>query len=307
MNIIPITLGAKPGIQRDGTVYNSNHFTEGQFTRFYHGWPQKMLGWQSILTGIEEVVGSLFPVPNSRSYDIYEGRPSSLRYFKITNDGDIGPEVQVTPVAGFSINQANLWSFTSTTLTPLTDPRTIVVAQVGHTLNDITNEDEVSPHSGVFYGFKGSSDAFQQILDGDGEPVVASGGVIATPDNVLVVYGNRGISWCRTSDITDWSPWTPIGSTKCCAALNYQGSLLLWTLNGIYRANYDASQNTFSIQEISPNISIWSAKSIVVYQNIVYWVGKGQFYVFNGTVSNLYNNMNKNWFYNNINKKYSIC
>lgn len=316
MNIIPFPLGAKSGIQRDGTVYDSNHFTSGQYTRFYHGWPQKMLGWSDVLRGNNEVIGNMFAVPRSQSYDIYVGRPSSLSYFNITNDGVVGPEIVVTPTGLFTPNNQNLWWFTSTTINPDTNPQTIIVAQVSHNLDDITNEDEnptSSPVEGpVFYGYKGSSAPFAPIIDQDGQFVVASGGVIATDQNILIVYGVQGIRWCVLSNgIDQWSPWQPFSSTKCCAAINYQGSLLLWSLDSMYRAQYipptPDSGGTFgswAIQSISPGISIWSAKSILVYQNIVYWVGRGQFYTYNGSISNLYNNMNKNWFFYNINKKF---
>jgi len=309
MNIIPIVLGAKPGIQRDGTSFHSDNFIAGQYCRFYHGWPQKMLGWADILQGTEEVVGSIFGNPNSQSYDVYLGRPSSLNYFNITNNGAVTGEITRTPVVGFTPNGENLWSFTATTLTS-GGAVPVVIAQVSPNLNDITTETD----GPVFYGSKNSNAPFVQFeaLTGDGPvgPITCSGGVIATSNNLIVVYGNEGIRFCLTSDVTNWSAWETFGRTKCCAAINYQGSLLLWTLDGLYRAQYvpgDAALGIFNISEISPNISIWSSKSIVVYQNIVYWVGKGQFYVYNGSVGRLDNIMNNNWFFDTttgVNRNY---
>lgn len=309
MNIIPSPLGSKPGIQRDGTRYNSNHFTDGQYTRFYHGWPQKMLGWsnhfgEETFVGNDEIIGNMYGVPNSRSWDIYLGRPSSLSYFNLTNNGEMTDEIERTPVAGFTPNAENLWWFTLARVFPVSPSvsETIIVAQVSHNLSDITNETD----GPVFYGYKGSNAPFVPLTDTSTGDIMCSGGVISS-DDLIVVYGNDGIRWCSTSDITTWSDWQSVGNTKCCAAINYQGSLLLWTLNAFYRAQYSpdpAPLGGWIVQEISPNISIWSAKSILVYQNIVYWLGKGQFYTFNGSVGNLFNNMNNNWFFDGINRNF---
>lgn len=307
MNIIPTVLGAKPGIQRDGTRYNSNHFTSGEGVRFYHGWAQKILGWTNVFgennfVGDGEVIGSMMGVPRSRSWDVYLGRPASLNFFNLTNDGNIGPEISRTPLTLFVPDDENLWCMTLALVYPASPAaESIIIAQVAHNLNDITNETD----GPVFFGPKNSNAPLTPMLD-DGSPIYCSGGVIESSGNI-VVYGNQGIRWCTTENITTWSPWQPIGNTKCCAAVNYQGSLLLWTLNGLYRAQYVGAESglgTWSVQEISPNISIWSSKSILVYENIVYWLGKGQFYTFNGSVGNLYNTMNNNYFFDGFNRNF---
>ena len=44
-----------PGIQRDGTFFDKNYYSDGRWVRFQRGRPRKILGFRSIsnkLTGI---------------------------------------------------------------------------------------------------------------------------------------------------------------------------------------------------------------------------------------------------------------
>lgn len=313
MNIIPITLGSKAGIQRDGTTYQSNHFTDGQNTRFYHGWPTKMLGWVEKLLGNSEIVGSTYGIPNSQSYDIYMGRPSSLNFFNITNDGVYSPETSRTPVSGFTYDENNLWCFDSFTINAGGISQSYVVAQVAPNGADITNETK----GGIFYGVQPGTSSLTQIVNTSTEggtpvgPVLCSGGIICAFGLLIALDNNGDLRWCETNEIaslSEWKGYQNIGSTKCCAAVLYQGSLLVWTLSSLYRLTYVPDENvgSFNVQPLSSSISIWSANSIVEYQNNIFWVGKGQFYQFNGSINRINNLMNNTYFFGaeGINRAY---
>lgn len=310
MNIIPITLGSKAGIQRDGTTYQSNHFVDAKNTRFYHGWPTKILGWEEILLGNSEIVGSTYGIPNSQSYDIYLGRPSSLTFFNITNTGTVSPEVSRTPITGFSYDENNLWSFDSFTINTAGISQSYVVAQVAPNGVDITNETK----GGIFYGVQPGATALTPVINNTAGttpvgPVVCSGGIICAFGLLIALDNNGDLRWCSTetiADLSDWTGYQNIGSTKCCAAVLYQGSLLVWTLSSLYRLTYDATNNRFEVQPLSGSISIWSANSIVEYQNNIFWVGKGQFYQFNGSINRINNLMNNTFFFGaqGVNRNY---
>ena len=50
-----VALQIKPGIQRDGTIFNAPSYMDGQWVRFQNGLPRKMGGYNGIFlnaTGI---------------------------------------------------------------------------------------------------------------------------------------------------------------------------------------------------------------------------------------------------------------
>ncbi len=42
-------LGSTPGIQRDGTIFASQSYIDGQWVRFYNGMPKKIGGYSLLI------------------------------------------------------------------------------------------------------------------------------------------------------------------------------------------------------------------------------------------------------------------
>ena len=334
---IPIKIQCMPGIQRDGTRYHARALIDGQWIRFQNDWPQKMGGYTSRLLGNKTIVGSLYSVQRSSSSDIYMGRNDKLSYFNITNKNAIGTEIdrtpnQVNPGTGKPYFQAdpngqNLWCFTnlSYTITKSSINVNDIIVQYGHNRSSISSQlstDPLSPDGFLFYGGVDSNDALQVVVDTNrtsatypaGIPIQASGGVIALAP-IVIAYGDDGaLQWCFPNKITKWS--TGIGDdlvvnklfldgTKVVAAALYQGSVLFWTLQNLWRVTWIPSQDTSAAGTLSASIvmqgtSILSAQSIVSYQNYLFWVGQKQFYMFNGTIQRIENKMCQNYFFDNL-------
>ena len=53
----------------------------------------------------------------------------------------------------------------------------------------------------------------------------------------------------------------------------------------------------FDFDTLSHNISVMSAASIIEYDSVYYWPGVDRFYVFDGVLRELQNEMNRNWFF----------
>jgi hypothetical protein len=317
-NPTPRVIQSKLGIQRDGTAYKSEHYINGQHTRFFHEWAEKIGGYEIIDIGNQEIVGSMYGIHKSVSNDVYLGRPSSLSYFNINNQGAVTPEVNRTPSAGFIPDPDNLWVFTGySTDTGLTTDSTtgFIVAQVAPNRRDVASQAE----GPIFIGNDDDNNPLTQIFDGQipVAPVLASGGVIRL-GAILVAYGNNGV--IRWSDVDNPNSWPPalsqtIANTKIVHAIEYFGSLLLWSLGSLIRATYVPSSidpntmlaipSTFDIQVISNNISIISPNCVTQYNQLVFWVGNGQFYIFNGSVGRLQNYMSNNYFFDALNQQNS--
>lgn len=78
-------------------------------------------------------------------------------------------------------------------------------------------------------------------------------------------------------------------------------SALFWSLSSVVRAYYTGDEgNLFSFDSIAENVSIISSNSIVELNGMFYWIGVDCFYVYNGTVQVVPNNMNIDYFFKNV-------
>lgn len=319
-NPIPRHLISRLGIQRDGTQYRSEAYIDGQWVRFFHEWPEKMLGYETLYLGDGELIDQIFGISQSVSIDVYMGRGSSLRYFNLGNDNStVGPILDRTPISGFVPNTNNIWSFAQMSLTDGADKIPYIIGQVNAGWDDVASQTD----GPVFYGQTDETTPLVQAFDGldPSTAIEVSGGVVALP-SVLVAYGNNGIIyWTRPNSLTEWFDLPDqtlrnqqsIAQTKIVTGMKYFGNILFWSINSLISATYVPPQSSggdftvasyWATNVLSENISILSASCAVQYNQLVFWVGQGQFYVFNGAVARLENTMCANWFFDNLNEQY---
>ncbi len=314
-NVIPLL--AKPGIQRDGTQYNSKAYIDGQWVRFsleegtLPAVPNKIGGYKIIDKGDGAIIRTLFDVPGSNSVDKYMGRFNSLKYQHFDFNGLGTGEIDRTPLTGplalgFHPDPNNLWDFDlfANTDNPQ-DP--IIVAHVAHNANDVGN----TIQGPIFYGDTvglNKNLPLTQIFDTLENPVMVSGGIVYAPP-LMVAYGNNGrIIWCEPGQITVWPAGEAgnfqfISNTKILYMANYRG-LLAWTTNSLISLAYIPSvegPNAFATTTIDSTITVMSPRSIVSYKQQFFWIGTDQFYFFNGVVQRLKNTMQTDWFFKNVN------
>ena len=132
----------------------------------------------------------------------------------------------------------------------------------------------------------------------------------------LFVYGNNGL--IQNSSAGNFSNWVGpdaninnVSATKVVKGLALRGgttspSGLFWTLDSVVRVSYaPQTVGTTTIywryDIISSQSSIMSSQSVIEYDGIYYWVGTDRFLAYNGVVQEVPNQMNMNWFFDNIN------
>jgi hypothetical protein len=59
--------------------------------------------------------------------------------------------------------------------------------------------------------------------------------------------------------------------------------------------------SAFQFDTISAQSSILSAQSVIEYDGVFYWIGSDRFLMFNGVVREVENNLNQNFFFDNLN------
>jgi hypothetical protein len=152
--------------------------------------------------------------------------------------------------------------------------------------------------------------------------VEVSGGVVVLHPYVFV-YGNNGlIRNCSAGNAQDWvsadANEVNVATGKIVQGLPVRGgsnspSGLFWSLDSLVRVSYapqslgvpgtaDYAPPTFWRYDIiSSQTSIMSSQCVIEYDGIYYWCGVDRFLLYNGTVKEIPNSMNQNYFFDNLN------
>jgi hypothetical protein len=144
--------------------------------------------------------------------------------------------------------------------------------------------------------------------------VSVSGGVVTLHPYVFV-YGNNGlIKNCSAGNLNDWvsadANEVNVATGKIVQGLPVRGgsnspSGLFWSLDSLVRVSFVGGVGTppqyWRYDIITSQSSILSSQSAIEYDGIYYWCGVDRFLMYNGVVKEIPNNMNQNYFFDNLN------
>jgi len=145
--------------------------------------------------------------------------------------------------------------------------------------------------------------------------ISVSGGVVMLHP-YLFVYGNYGlIKNCSAGNFNDWtsadSNETSVSTGKVVKGLPLRGGTtspagLFWTLDSVVRVTYAPSTVNgvnfyWKYDLITSQSSIMSSQCVIEYDGIFYWAGVDRFLMYNGTVQEVPNSQNMNWFFDGLN------
>ncbi len=144
--------------------------------------------------------------------------------------------------------------------------------------------------------------------------VSVSGGLVSLHP-YLFVYGNNGlIRNCAAGNLQDWvsadANETNVATGKIVQGLPVRGgsnapSGLFWSLDSLVRVSFIGGTGTppqyWRYDIISSQSSILSSQSAIEYDGIYYWCGVDRFLLYNGVVKEIPNDMNQNYFFDNLN------
>lgn len=294
----PRVIRSQPGIKRDGTLFEGDNYTDGQWCRFNRGLPRKMGGYTSVTSALLEKVYGISSYSMNNLQYVLMGSESMLQQAQVSNTGILTALNDRTP-AGFTSSPNNLWQLdVFNNSVSATD--TVWIAHAAPNLADISSSTEQP----IYYGdVTGVGALTASALD----PV--SGGIVVLSPYVLG-YGNGGR--VDVSDINDVTAVTAgsafVTGQKIVKGLPLRGggsgpSGLFWSLDSLIRATFDATLGAvpFAFDTISSESSILSSQGVIEYDGIYYWAGVDRFLMFNGVVREIPNPLNANWFFDNLN------
>jgi len=166
-------------------------------------------------------------------------------------------------------------------------------------------------NGGIYYwdssaGLANRGVAISDLAGSDLAPTVATQIMVSDVDRHVIAFGadpldNIGeqdpllIRFSDQESITDWNPTATntagdlrIGSgSKIIRAVETRQQTLVFTDTSLHAMQYLGPPFTFGISKISEGITIQSPNATVAVDDRVFWMGRNEFYVYEGTVNRL--------------------
>lgn len=367
-------LDTKPGIQRDGTVFDMDFYTGGQWVRFQRGRPRKIGGFRLFTQYLAGPSRGIYIDPRNAYSNVYNGYANGLQVLPISNTG-AGTGITDFTLSNFTPNDNNLWQFDAI-YDAFGSGSANLIAHPGQNLTAIDSAVDTPVLYGDINGTTmsacgvftatGSTNGTTTItlaaanaLVGAGQTVTGTNippgttvvsvtttsvvisatatgtgsGITFTFDNnisvsggavvlhpYLFVYGDNGLlKNTGPNNVNDWvsatANETNVSSTKIVKGLPVRGgsnapSGLFWSLDSLIRVSYAPTTVTTGTTSssfywrydiITSQSSILSSQSVIEYDGIYYWCGVDRFLMYGGTVKEVPNNFNQNYFFDNLN------
>jgi hypothetical protein len=298
-----VQIRSAPGIKRDGTKFEGDQYVDGQWVRFQRGLPRKIGGYRSINKFLRGLPRALHEYTQDLLTYVHAGSANRLERFFIDGTYNTSVITDRTPSSGFTPDAGNLWQFATAYDTTNGNQ---IVAQVAPNLNCICNSDG----GALFVGDLLGTSALTQVTTVPANFNV-TGGVVTLPPYTFA-FGNDGYAaWSVPNDPADFTGSGAgnayITGQKVVKGMPLRGgpgnspSGLFWSADSLIRGTYVGGTAVFQFDTISAQSSILSAASVIEYDGIFYWIGTDRFLSFNGVVREVENNMNINFFFDNLN------
>lgn len=300
-----VQIKSLPGIKRDGTRFEGDQYVDGQWVRFQRGLPRKIGGYRSINKFLQGLPRTLLEYTQDQLTYIHAGSANKVERFYIDGTYNTSVITDRTPASGFTASDANLWQFA---VSYDTTNGNQIVAQVAPNLNCICNAEGGE----IFVGdLLGTSALTAVPALNKPSNFNCAGGVVTLPPYTFA-FGNDGyVAWSVPNNPADYTSSGAgnayITGQKIVRGMPLRGgpgnspSGLFWSADSLIRGSYVGGTQIFQFDTISSQSSILSAQSVIEYDGIFYWIGTDRFLMFNGVVREVENNMNINFFFDNLN------
>jgi len=298
-----VQIKSLPGIKRDGTRFEGDQYVDGQWVRFQRGLPRKIGGYRSINKFLRGLPRALTEYTQDLLTYVHAGSSDRLERFFIDATYNTSVITDRTPSSGFTTADANMWQFATAYDTTNGNQ---IVAQVAPNLNCICNSDG----GALFVGDLLGTGVLTQVTTVPSNFSV-TGGVVSLPPYTFA-FGNDGYAaWSvpnKPNDFTGSGAGNAyITGQKVVKGMPLRGgpgnspSGLFWSADSLIRGTYIGGTPVFQFDTISAQSSILAANSVIEYDGIFYWIGTDRFLMFNGVVREVENNLNINFFFDNLN------
>lgn len=296
-----MVLRSQPGIKRDGTKFDGEFYTDGQWVRFQRGLPRKIGGYRSINKYLTEISRGFTSFTQQGLQYCHSGSANLVQRFTINSTKNSSVMTNRTP-ASLTTSANNMWMFDYAYDSSST--ANSIIAHVAPNLQCICNDQGGQ----IFYGDVTGTAALAPISLPAGAN--ATGGIVALHP-YLFYYGTGGIiGWSvagTPSDLTGSGsgiarPWGQkfIKGLPLRAGSGSAPAGIFWAYDAVIRATFTGGSTVFQFDTIATDTSIMSPQCVVDYDGVFFWAGVDRFLMFNGVVREVPNTMNLNYFFDSI-------
>ena len=240
----------------------------------------------------------ILTVPNNNSYTIQVNTTANA-----TGSGGgaaVNAAYQINPGAansnrayGWGTGQwgAGTWGTPRLASNVILELRTWSIASWGEDLL-------INPRGGNLYLWDASAGVTSRASLVTQAPINNSGFIVSNNDGHLLVYGANGnprlLKWCNQGDFTNWiiNETTTSGEIDIAqgdefiTAIQTRHEILLWTRSyTMFSLRYVGELNaTFALTTLASNISLIGPNAVAELNGIVYWMGIGHLYCYDGMI-----------------------
>jgi hypothetical protein len=271
-----------------------------------------MGGYKSMTQLVNGPVRSLFLDSRSGVNSTHLFSQYGVQRVQFSYDGNSSAIEDRTPV-GFTTNSLLNWSHSSM-YSAVGGTYSAIIAASSPDVLDIAND---TPGH-VYAGDIASNDPLALVSDGSGAITTSGGVCVLNP--FLVVYGSNGL--IRNSNANDYSTATgwATGGANFAASNNVSGTKIIygaplrggsqspaglfWSLDSLVRMSFTSDTRIWQYDTLTLPTTVLSKKAIVEHEGKFFWPATDRFLFYNGVVQELPNQMNCNWFFDNLNYAY---
>jgi hypothetical protein len=122
------------GIQRDGTVFDKQFYSDGRWVRFQRNRPRKMGGYREIVNDLAGLSRGIYVTPQNAFSIVFNGYRDGVQSLSVNNNG-VGSGLIDLTLSDFVPDNLNLWQFDS--FTDIAGGAATLLAHPGHNLQYI--------------------------------------------------------------------------------------------------------------------------------------------------------------------------
>lgn len=296
-------------MRRDGTELDSPFYNDGVWVRWQRGRPRKMGGYTAISQLANGPVRAVYADSRNDVNTAHLFSQWGVQRLAFSST-DIGGSLDNRTPIGFAPNPALTWTHAAM-YSGVGAPYAALVAAATPDLLDLASD----AAGAVYAGDITTAAPLQPVADSRG-PLAISGGVCVLQP-FLFVYGSNGL--IRNSNPNDFSAatgWT-VGGSNLASTANVAGTKivygapvrggvsspagLFWAIDALLRVFFVGGTALWQYDTLSNPTSILSKRCVVELDGKFFWPGVDRFFMYNGVVQEVPNDMNQNWFFDNLN------
>lgn len=310
----PFVLNFKPGIARDGTTFDSDQYSDGLWCRWRLGRPRKMGGYRQITNQLSGTPRRIHMFYQNGQVIAHVGTVSGIQQVVFTHQ--TGELISISDRTPSTFTAGNNIGFTMDAIFDTTSSVVQLVVHFVPDMGEIATATTIVPVIGQIDATTPLA-PFTDPSPSDGtwtQPAI-SGGIVCVQPYVFDFDSNGLVQWSAPNlplylGVTGGSSGAGqarISAQKIVAGAPLRGggtqspAALFWSLSEVITATFVGSANgVFRFNTVSPSSSILSSRAVIEYDGLYFWVGVDRFLVFNGTVTEVPNPTNQDWFFNNL-------